>query len=148
MLINGICPVLVTPMGKDFRPDKRSTQRLVSFLIESGVAGLWMLGSASEDVNISRSDRINLIKWVSQEVKGRIPIISGAGLVNVTEILEFIQEVRDYELAGVHVLYLDHKQSEGNMIRAMIHLADKSPIPIWLYNNRHRGRAITPRIIR
>ena len=147
MLINGICPVLVTPMNKDRRPSEEGTHKLVKFLIESEVSGLWMLGSASEDMNISREDRINLIKWVSQEVDGRIPIISGTGLMNIPEILEFIEDIKDCNLAGVHALYMDHKQSEGNMIREMTNLADMSPVPIWLYNNRHRGRAITPRII-
>jgi 4-hydroxy-tetrahydrodipicolinate synthase len=42
---------------------------------------------------------------------------------------------------------MDHKQSEDNMIRSMSILADSSPIPIWLYNNRNRGRGITNRII-
>ena len=148
MSIHGICPVMVTPMLADGTPDEASTARLVEHLIDNGAKGLWILGSASEEIHISRGDRIRLIKTVCDATAGRIPVLTGTALIGMAEILEFINEIADFGVAGVHTLYLDHKQSESHMINAIERLADSSPVPIWLYNNRNRGRAITPRIIR
>ena len=148
MQLHGICPVMVTPMLADGTPDEDGIHRLVDHLLDNGAVGLWILGSASEEIHITRTDRIRVIRATCTAAAGRLPVISGTGLTGINEIIEFIGEVADSSVAGIHALYLDHKQSEGHMIAEMSRLADASPVPIWLYNNRNRGRSLTPRIIR
>ena len=140
MQLHGICPVMVTPMLADGTPDEDGILRLVNHLLDNGAVGLWILGSASEEIHITRADRIRVIRATCTAAAGRIPVISGTGLTGINEIIEFIGEVADSGVAGIHALYLDHKQSEGHMIAEMSRLADASPVPIWLYNNRNRAR--------
>lgn len=148
MTIDGICPVLVTPMTETGAPDEAGIDRLVRFLVDAGVGGLWVLGSAGEDIHIGRDDRIRVVEAVCAAVERRIPVIAGTGLVNVNEILAFVDRIAGFGVDGVHAIYFDQKQSEARMIAEMTRLAERSPLPVWLYHNPFRGRSVTPRVIR
>ncbi len=147
MYIKGIIPVLLTPMSEKGEIDERSLENLVEFLLKKNIAGLWGIGSASEDIHISRENRIKIIKKIDATVKGKIPVIAGTGMTNINEIIYFSIEIEDCELAGIHVLFFDNELGESRMISEMIRLADNIKFPVWLYHNPWRGRLITPRII-
>jgi len=141
--INGVVTVMVSPMDKNGNPDKDGIHKLVNHLIGHGVAGIWLLGSTGEDINITRKNRLTIIDETVKAVDGRIPVLSGTGLMNTDEILEFIDDIGDIPLDGIHVIYRDTKQSDARMIESLTRLADKSRFPIWLYNNIKRGKPLS-----
>jgi len=107
------------------------------------VGGLWVLGSASEDINLSLAHRIEVVKATAEASAGRIPLIVGSGLTSIDDILHYMDRISGFELDGIHVLPYDTKIGEGRLIHLISTLADKSPFPIWMYHNPKRGRAIT-----
>jgi dihydrodipicolinate synthase/N-acetylneuraminate lyase len=145
--LNGIVPVMVTPMLQDGSPDPEGIHSLVEFLIEKGVGGLWVLGSASEDINMTLEQRIQVVRFTAEANKGRIPLIVGSGLTAFGDLLKFFDVVRDLDLSGLHVLPYDLKLGESRLIHFFLELAQRSPFPIWLYHNPKRGRPITLKII-
>jgi dihydrodipicolinate synthase/N-acetylneuraminate lyase len=146
--LEGIVPIMVTPMIEGGEPDEESIHRLVNYLIDCGVGGLWVLGSASEDINMSWEGRVRTVCCVTEAVNGRIRILTGTGLTTVNDILRFIDDIGGLDLAGVHVLYLDPKQGNKRMIAEMIRLADHSEYPIWLYHNPKRGKPVSLEVIK
>jgi len=146
--LTGIVPVLVTPMHRDGSPDEDGIHRLVEFLVNSGVGGLWVLGSAGEDINISWNDRVIVLKNVIAAAKNRIPVITGTGCTNVNDVLRFTEEIGGLELAGIHMLYMDPKPSDTRMIAEITRLADNCEYPIWLYHNPKRGKQVSVEVIR
>ena len=103
-----------------------------------------MLGSTGEDLNISRINRLELIRETVSAVDKRIPVLAGTGQNNVSDTLDFIDDIGDIHLDGVHNIYRDVKQSDARMISEVLRLADNSRYPIWLYNNIKRGKELTP----
>lgn len=145
--LKGIVPVLLAPLTENREPDPEGIARLVDFLVEAGVGGLWALGSASEDVNLSRAHRLAVAEATARANRGRVPLILGTGLTAMHDILDFFDSVADLDLAGIHILPYDIKMGESRLIHFFTSLADRAPAPVWLYHNPKRGRLITNAVI-
>ncbi len=145
--IVGVSPVMVTPMLENGEPDEAGTHRLVDYLLKSGVGGIWAMGSASEDVNMSDEGRLSAVRWLAQANAGRVPVLFGTGLIRVDDMLRFLDKLSGLPLDGVHVLYLDPKQGDARMIAEMTRLADRSEYPVWLYHNPKRGKPVSRAVI-
>lgn len=145
--LKGIVPVLLTPMNIDSSPDLDGMQHLVDMLVNAGVGGLWALGSASEDINLSFSEKVITAKAIASANSKRVPVIMGTGLTAINDILSYIDKISDLAIDGVHILPYDTKMGESRMIHFFTHIAERSPFPLWLYHNPKRGRAITDVVI-
>jgi dihydrodipicolinate synthase/N-acetylneuraminate lyase len=145
--LKGIIPVLLSPLKSDLSPDLLGTDRLVNFLINAGVGGFWALGSASEDINLSKKNRLDLLKQIVKSNNERVPIITGTGLVAIDEILSFFDDIAELPLDGIHILPYDVKMGDARLVHFFTLLADRSPFPIWMYHNPKRGRSISLDVI-
>jgi dihydrodipicolinate synthase/N-acetylneuraminate lyase len=146
-MLKGIIPVLLTPMMQNGKIDEKGKESLLGFILKHNIGGLWVMGSASEDNHIKRDEKIKDIKKTASFVDGRVSIIAGTGMTNINDIIQFIDELGDIKLAGIHVLFCDTELGEKRTISEIARLADKSFYPIWLYHNPWRGRLITTNII-
>ncbi len=147
-LLQGVIPVKVVPMHPDGSPDVEGIHRLVDFLVGHGVGGLWVLGSASEDINMSLKERLIVARETAAAARGRIPLIVGSGLTAMGDILGYVEQLADLDLHGLHVLPYDLKMGDARLVRLINTLADQFPFPLWMYHNPKRGRLITDLIIR
>jgi dihydrodipicolinate synthase/N-acetylneuraminate lyase len=147
-MLRGVVPVMVVPMRADGSPDRDGIHRLVNFLIEAGVGGLWVLGSASEDINMSLPDRLIVARETIVANAGRIPLVVGSGLTSIGDILDYADHLSDLQMHGLHVLPYDTKMGEARLINLVTTLADRLPFPVWMYHNPKRGRTITDLVIR
>ena len=144
--VKGLIPNMVTPMDEHGRPDVDSIHRLVNFLIEAGAGGIWVLGSAGEDIHIAKQDRVTVAIESINASEGRIPLIIGVGSATFYEILNFTEAISVGTFRGIHYLPYDGKMGENQLIKYLLKLADKLPCPLWLYHNPKRGRSITTNI--
>jgi len=46
--IRGIIPAVITPMTADEEPDEKALEALIDYHIESGVSGIFTVGTAGE----------------------------------------------------------------------------------------------------
>lgn len=145
--LKGIVPVVVVPMHSSGEPDVEGIHRLVNFLVDSGVGGMWVLGSASEDVNMSVKQRLLVARTTAEANAGRVPIVLGSGLTAMGDILDYAEQLSDLSFHGLHVLPYDVKMGDARLIHLMETLADRLPWPVWMYHNPKRGRAFTEDII-
>lgn len=78
----GIVPPLCTPFTESYEIDVPSLQRLIEFLLEAGVHGLFVLGSTSEAVFLTDAQREQVIDVTVRAVSGRVPVF--AGIIDTT----------------------------------------------------------------
>ena len=140
--LEGIVPVLPTPLNEDGTPDPEGTQRLIDYMVDSGVHGLYVLGSVGEDMILPLSARVEVTKLMVHANNGRLPILVGAGTYGVQDALEFFDEVADLSIDGLHIIPYDRKLSDAATERFFTMLADASPFPLWMYHNPNRGKGI------
>jgi 4-hydroxy-tetrahydrodipicolinate synthase len=76
--LTGIVPPVCTPLGEDLEVDTASLERFVGFLIESGVNGLFVLGSSSEAAYLRDDQRDTVVEVAAKTAAGQVPVLAGA----------------------------------------------------------------------
>lgn len=146
--LEGIVPVMVSPLLSDGSADRESISRLVDHVVNNGCGGLWLLGSTGEDVNLAWDTRKQIIHYTASSNRGRVPLITGTGCASVSECLSFVDSITSDNIAGIHLLYQDHKQSDLSAVKQIQLFAEQSPYPIWLYHNPKRGKPLSEQMLR
>ncbi|MEX2592945.1 MAG: dihydrodipicolinate synthase family protein [Anditalea sp.] len=131
----GIIPPMVTPLLDKRTLDKRGLDRLIEHLIEGGVHGLFILGTTGEATSLSYSLRKELIRHTCEKVDGRIPIMVGITDTAPEESLSLATIAAESKASAVVAAppyYFGMSQAE--LRDYYIVLADKLPLPLYLYN--------------
>jgi dihydrodipicolinate synthase/N-acetylneuraminate lyase len=134
-MIRGIYTPNLVPFLEDGQINEDELRRLVNWLIDKGVTGLYPNGSTGEFIRLSFEERKRVIAIVAQETRGRVPILAGAAESNLTLILEACRFYADLGCAAVSVTgpYY-YKVSQESIEHFFRELASRSPIDIVLYN--------------
>jgi 4-hydroxy-tetrahydrodipicolinate synthase len=101
--LTGIFPAVPTALTPDEELDVPGQQRLVEYLIESGVDGLWMLGSSAETPLLADHVRLEAVRVAVQASAGRVPVIAGAGESGTQRAIERIRELEEIRIDCLHV---------------------------------------------
>jgi 4-hydroxy-tetrahydrodipicolinate synthase len=139
----GVIPVLTTPILKDGQIDTQSLRRLIELLITKEVGGLWVLGTGSEDMNLTFKKRIEVAEIVAETNAGRIPIIVGAGFFAMEDTLTFIKEIQVLDIDAIHVMPYHPLLSLDRMDWYYRHIADNCSKPLWMYTSANWARPIS-----
>jgi 2-dehydro-3-deoxy-D-pentonate aldolase len=135
IMIRGIFTPNLVPFSDDGSINERELRRMINWLIEKGVTGLYPNGSTGEFIRLSFEERKRVIRIVAEETRGRVPILAGAAESNLTLVLEACQTYADLGCAAVSVTgpYY-YKVSQESIEHFFRELARRSPIDIILYN--------------
>jgi 4-hydroxy-tetrahydrodipicolinate synthase len=134
-MIRGIYTPNLVPFLDDGRINEDELRRLIDWLIEKGVTGLYPNGSTGEFVRLSFEERKRVIQIVAAENRGRVPILAGAAESNMTMILDACRTYADVGCTAVSITgpYY-YKVSQESIEHFFRELARVSPIDIVLYN--------------
>jgi 2-dehydro-3-deoxy-D-pentonate aldolase len=134
-MIRGIYTPNLVPFDDDGRINEGELRRMVNWLIEKGVSGLYPNGSTGEFIRLSFEERKRVIRIVADEVRGRVPILAGAAEPNVIEILEMCRLCADLGCTAVSITGPYYfKVSQESIEHYFREIARQSPIDILLYN--------------
>lgn len=134
-MIRGILTPNLVPFKDDGAINEAELRRIVNWLIEKGVSGLYPNGSTGEFIRLSFEERKRVIRIVAEENRGRVPILAGAAESNLTMILEACQTYAGLGCVAVSITgpYY-YKVSQESIEHFFRELAKRSPIDIVLYN--------------
>ena len=126
---------LVTPFKNDLTVDYDALKDIVNFNIENGTNYLVIMGTTGESVTVSKSEKKQIIKAVSEANNGRLPLVLGIGGNNTFEV---ITEIKNTDLSDISALlsvspYYSKPTQEG-IYQHFKAITEASPIPIILYN--------------
>jgi 4-hydroxy-tetrahydrodipicolinate synthase len=134
--LKGMGVALVTPFRKEDQSiDFNALRRLVEHLISSGANYLVVLGTTGETPTLTNEEKIAVRKTVIEVNNGRIPLVAGMG-GNCTHAL--VEELTHTDLSGfeavLSVVPFYNKPSQEGIYLHYRTIAEKSPLPIILYN--------------
>ena len=141
-MIRGVVSVLVTPLDKNLNVCKKDLERLIKFQIDSGIAAFWALGSTGEDISLGRKTKFRFAELLAEVVDSKIPVVIGSGENSIEDNIDFFKHCQSCGISSVSYIHRDTKQGSDRLIASIEKLADKSPLPIYLYNNVQRGKEI------
>jgi len=126
---------MVTPLRDRNELDHKGTENLIEYILSGGIHGLFILGTTGEGPGLSYEIRYELTKFACKRVKGRVPLLVGITDTSFTESLRLVEHAADCGADAVVAAppyYFTANQQE--LIGYYQALADKSPLPVFLYN--------------
>ena len=124
---------MATPYGADMEIDYKKAADLAERLVADGNTAVIVCGTTGESPNLTKDERIRLVKEVKARVK--VPVISGAGTNSTKTSIEY---ARDAEAAGADGILLVapyyNKPDQAMMYSHFSAIAAEVKLPIMLYN--------------
>jgi 2-keto-3-deoxy-L-arabinonate dehydratase len=102
--LEGIYPILNTTFDDEGRLDIPSQLSLIDHLLDEGAHGLGLFGNASEGYALTGSERIQLMKEISRQVNGRVPLVASSGHTGTAAAVELSKEMQDLGADALMVL--------------------------------------------
>lgn len=131
----GVYTALVTPFSDDGSLDLEAYRALIEEQIEAGVHGLVPCGTTGEAATLSVEEHLTVVRTCVEQVKGRVPVIAGAGANATARAIEMHKQVRELGVDGaLHVTPWYNKPTQEGLYRHFRALADTGELPIVLYN--------------
>ncbi len=133
--LKGIIVPMVTPLDEQRKIDYEGTERLVNHLIDGGVHAIFVLGTTGEAQSLSMDDRKKLVEFTGSKIAGRVPYlvcVTDTSIEDSVALAEVAKNSGACAVVAAPPYYFDPSQSD--MIDWYTALADRSPLPVYLYN--------------
>jgi len=132
---SGVIPPLVTPLTVDRDVDVEALERLVNFQIDSGVHGLFALGSSGEVSFLTDVQRDTVVQTVVASADGRVPVLVGAIDTSAARIVEQISRAADRGADyAVTTAPFYAKINQRDILDHFRHVAGHSALPVVAYD--------------
>ena len=134
-MITGSIVALVKAMHPDGAIDWSALARLIEYHIESGTAGLGVVGTTGESPTLTVPEHCEVIRFAVEQAGGRIPVVAGTGGNSTHEAIELTVSAAeagaDYSLS---VTPYYNKPTQQGLFEHFQAVARSVNLPIILYN--------------
>ena len=86
---NGIIAAMITPLTDTLQVNEKGLRRLVNYLIDGGVHGLFVVGTSGEFYGFSPEQRKEAFQICIDETRGRVPVYAGVNGITTKEAVEY-----------------------------------------------------------
>jgi 4-hydroxy-tetrahydrodipicolinate synthase len=130
----GSITALITPF-KNGSIDERSFRDLVEWQIAEGTNGFVPVGTTGESPTLTHDEHKQVVEWCIDQVKGRVPVIAGAGSNATSEAIELAEHAEEAGADAVLIVtpYYNKPTQEG-LYQHFKAINDAIGIPIIIYN--------------
>lgn len=138
--IKGIVVPVVTPFNRgDEEINESGLRRIVNYLIENGVHGLFPSGSQGELFSLSTDEKKRTMDIVIEEANGRVFVMPSTGAVTTRESIELTRYAEKAGADAVSVITPYFIKPSNEELRAhYLRIAESVSIPVLAYNNPDR----------
>ena len=135
----GVFVAVVTPFLDDGSINLEMLSRHLEWLIDQGVHGLMMTGTAGEFPNLSDQERLDVAQRAADTVAGRVPVIFHTGHMNREAMLALTQQADKLGVDAVMVIPpLIVRATQDEMETYFREVADATSLDVVIYNNPGR----------
>jgi len=137
MVLHGIFPPITTPFYADGKIYFKKLEANVDRYSKAPVAGIVVLGSTGEAILLSDDERREVLKTARDAAAPNKVLIAGTGIESASETLRLTEYAASlgYDLAMVRTPhYYKSQMKPANMLAFYRTVADRSPLPVIIYN--------------
>jgi 4-hydroxy-2-oxoglutarate aldolase len=137
MLLHGIFPPITTPFYPDGNVYFKKLESNVERYSRTPVAGIVVLGSTGEAIMLSDQERREVLKTAREAAAPNKVLIAGTGIESAIETLRLTEYAAElgYDVAMVRTPHYYKKQMQpANILAFYRTVADRSPLPVIIYN--------------
>ncbi len=134
MRLQGSMVAIVTPMNGG-EVDLRALRELVEWQLAEGTEGIVPCGTTGEGVTLTVAERAEVVRAVVETVRGRVPVIAGAGSNATHECIAAVRSAKQLgaDAALVVTPYYNKPTQEG-LFRHYLAIAEAVRFPVVAYN--------------
>lgn len=133
--LEGILTPNMVPLTDDGRINEPELRRIVDWLVDCGISGLYPNGSTGEFTRFSFEERQEITRIVTQQVAGRAHVLAGAAEANVKLTLAAAGHAKELGADAVAIVPPSYyKLSQDGVYAWFTEIARESPIRLTLYN--------------
>ncbi|NIS59480.1 MAG: 4-hydroxy-tetrahydrodipicolinate synthase [Proteobacteria bacterium] len=147
--VKGIIAAVVTPFKDNEDVDCEGLRTIIRYLVDGGVDAIMPVGGTGEFPHLDREEKKLVIKTISEEVKGTIPVIAGTAACSTRESLQLMKDAKEggadaaimvppyYFILDDEALFFHFKT-----------LAEANVLPVVVYNNPlYTGNQMSPALL-
>jgi 4-hydroxy-tetrahydrodipicolinate synthase len=131
----GIYVAMLTPFTEDGSINEAEMRRIIDFLCDSGVHGLFPVSTVGEYIHMTQEEKIRLMKIVVDQNRGRIRVTPGIGSTYPADSIFLAGKAKEIGCDGVVVAPPYFYPLSQEMIEKYYEtISDSIDLPIILYN--------------
>ena len=138
MFLHGVFPPITTPFYPDGRIYHRKLEQNVEHYSRTPMAGIVVLGSTGEAVLLSDEERRDVLKTARAAAANDKVLVAGTGAESAIDTLRLTEYASElgYDVAMVRTphYYKGQMANPLNMLTFYRFVADRSPLPVIIYN--------------
>jgi 4-hydroxy-tetrahydrodipicolinate synthase len=142
----GVLPAMITPLKSDGSINEKALCKLINYLIDGGVHGIFAIGTTGEFYAITNEEYRAILEITKEEVAGRVPVYAGANHITTRGSIALAQIAEDVGVDALSVLtpmFITPNQEQ--IYQHFATIAANTSLPIILYNNKPKTYVdITP----
>lgn len=133
-VFTGAATALITPFTED-GINYPQFERLINWQIESGIDALVICGTSGEASTMTDDEHRDAIRFAVKTAAGRVPIIAGTGSNDLSYALDLVDCACSAGADAVlSVTPYYNKATQNGLIKMYNAIADRSTVPVILYN--------------
>lgn len=139
---HGVIPALITPLDAEGELLEEALRKLLDYVIEGGVHGVFVLGTSGEIYGLSTLQKRRVLEITVEQVAGRVPIYAGASEITTRDCIatakmaahiggiSALSVLTPYMLVPTQKELVDHYRA----------IAAATDLPVILYSNPGRTK--------
>jgi 4-hydroxy-tetrahydrodipicolinate synthase len=134
-MFSGSLVAIVTPMLPDGGLDLEAWARLLEFQLENGTFGIVVGGTTGESATLTDAELRTLLSAACAQLRGRIPIIAGAGTSSTALTVERVGWLSELPIDGLLLVTPAYNRpTQEGLYRHFAAAAAAARKPVLLYN--------------
>lgn len=133
--LTGSIVAIVTPMREDKSIDYEALARLIEWHVLEGTQGICVAGTTGESATLSVDEHTQVCAFTVAQVRGRVPVIAGAGANSTSEAVELTQMAKRIGAsATLQVAPYYVRPTQEGQYQHFTRIAEAVDLPLLLYN--------------
>lgn len=133
--LKGTGVAMVTPFNKDKSIDYVGLERLIDYLIDSGVDFLVSMGTTGESAVLTNEEKVSIVDFTKKKINNRVPFVVGIGGNNTSEI---VSKLKTTNFEGIEAILsvspAYNKPTQEGIYQHFKAISEVCPTNIILYN--------------
>ena len=134
-IFEGAGVAIVTPFKSDFSVDYDRFREIIEYQIANGTDCIIVCGTTGESSTLTHEEHLDCIKFCTEVVNHRIPVVAGTGSNATDTAIYLSQEAEKYGVDGLLLVTpYYNKATQKGLVEHYTMIARETKLPIILYN--------------